>query len=182
MPKHLKTLYPCRDCGTPTQVRSRRDVEHAKCLRCVDRDHAAMRWGFAEREAHDAAKKGNAASERGDTSAALMYWLFAVAHWTEAAARRLERKSWQGYPVTQAEFTPAERRALATRAVSNMRHARECLEQLEAWGAEVLHGERGLGVVAGGGEGGEAPRRLTLRLHADGKPPRVVFMGEESES
>lgn len=36
MPTYLKTLYPCIGCKTPTLVRSRRDVEHARCRDCAE--------------------------------------------------------------------------------------------------------------------------------------------------
>lgn len=122
MPTYLKTLYPCIGCKTPTLVRSRRDVEHARCRDCAEtaRLDSLLNSYEARRVTH--AKKAGAAKPGADS----------LPMWFEAASDACEVAR---YAVMVAAREPDIRRK---------RHLGRLAEGRRKWAESVLRQLAGL--------------------------------------
>lgn len=114
----LKTRYPCKRCGVPTQVRSRREAEHAWCARCAE----LKRHNFLVRHADEQASRERLKvhQKTDDHRVLALGALKAAAERLKAAIHCLEAVDY---------LSPAEQR-----------HYIRCAEGRAKWSASLVEG------------------------------------------
>jgi hypothetical protein len=88
MPRFLVNKYPCRRCGEPTDVQSRRDIEHACCERCAKLSSVCSSANWQNRRRAEEWQKSN---EQPDTPEEFLRFLGGAARAIEYAAASAER-------------------------------------------------------------------------------------------
>jgi hypothetical protein len=158
MSRVLKTLYPCKGCGTPAQVERRRDAPHATCDRCAARARFRSSWSWKLEDAEKHALRGNAAGAE-STSLFVREWLRALSSKLEAASAMLAFPDW---------FELRERRKLVRAALARMEKVQEQLGELAFYAAGLVaevNQEAGIeGVLSGGGAASETRMPANLRV------------------
>lgn len=153
MSRYLKTKFPCRHCGEPTEVERLREKDFATCERCGERYRARSRAHWVD---EDAKKKREHAEDADNTFDLVLRWLKAAERRVEAAALFVE-----ALPV----LTPSERRHYLKAAKSRARHVHSILEQLGKHFDELIADEdHGFRVLEGGGEIPEGAPTVTIRM------------------
>lgn len=149
----LKTKHPCKHCGEPAEIGSRREAEHAHCARCRERNRlvrgANLSAGLVPVYMRRIPKDG-------PESARIAAYLSALECAVMAAQRAAEA-------VAPAQMN--ERRALLRVSRSHVEWAISALTQLrDVYDAAMNEERRGLEVVEGGCEIAEVTERPVLRL------------------
>lgn len=113
MPRMLKTLYPCKRCGVPTQVRRKREAEFTSCSLCSVIGSYAGGADYHAKKGREMYRKLNGSQESELLLSMLMVPI--VAEYTSAAADGLvvamltlrspsDRAGWVRWAHAKLEF------------------------------------------------------------------------------
>ena len=158
----LKTKFPCRDCGTPAEVGSLCEKDHARCPRCRERTRLLRLAQWADDESNRYFEA--VADDHESPEAARM------ARYLRAAEERVQAARWLAEAVAHA--LPGERHQFIRIAQARAAWAASVLSKMGLLAGAAIREETGLEPLDGGCEV-SPPRLPALRLVGDAEKPPV---------